>query len=107
MAVKYYKNKTTGEIVRTLKKCPEPIEDWVELIKAPSSKMMVRADEATGKSKLKDTEAMLKERARNHSRETGIDDLIEVNREANTHPAVITQNCLNEKGERRKKLDDV
>jgi len=107
MALKYYRNLKTNEVLRTMKGQPTPKEEWEEMIMAPSGKMMVCADEATGKSKHKDMEQMLKERARNHSRETSIDDLIAINKESGTDEAIIQMNCLDEKGERRKKISDI
>lgn len=102
MPLKYYKHKDTDEIKRTLKGCPG--EDWEEVIKAPNGKFMVAANKSTGKSKLKDSKAMLTERARNHSRDTLLDDNIALNRDNKLGTA---QNFLNEKGERRKKIDDL
>jgi len=107
MPVKYYKNKETGEVKRTLKGCPKPEKDWEEVIKAPSSKTMECSDETTGKSKIKGVDKTLKERARNHSRDTGIDDLIQINRNAGSDESAINQNFLNEKGEKRRKVDDI
>jgi hypothetical protein len=102
MALKYYRHKETKEIKRTLKGSPG--EDWVEVIKAPSGKFMIAANKATGKSKLKDSKGILTERARNHSRDTLLDDNIALNRDNKLGTA---QNFLNEKGERRRKIDDL
>lgn len=102
MPLRYYKHKKTDEIKRTLKGSPG--KDWEEVIKAPNGKFMVAANKATGKSKLKDSKKILTERARNHSRDTLIDDNIALNRDNKLGTA---QNFLNEKGERRTKLDDI
>lgn len=104
MALKYYKNKETGEIKRSLKKLPEDI--WVEQISAPNQKMMVAANANTGTSKIKDSKKQLTERARNYARDVDIDDDISLNK-ANGLEAQVQQSFLNEKGERRKKIDDL
>ncbi len=67
---------------------------------------MVLANKATGKSKLKDNKAVLTERARNHSRDHDLDDNIQLNK-ANGLDAQVKNSFLNEKGERRKKVDDI
>lgn len=104
MALKYYKHKETGEIKRSLKKL-DP-EKWKEMISAPNQKFMVSADKATGKSKLKDATKVLTARARNHARERDLDENIQVNR-ANGLERQVKQAFLNEKGEKRKKVDDI
>lgn len=102
MPLKYYENKNTGEIKRTLKGSPG--EDWKEVLKSPGSKMMECANKATGKSKLKDMKKILTERARNHTRDVELDDVIELNR----HNKFGTkQNLLNRVGQKRKKIDDL
>jgi hypothetical protein len=75
-----------------------------EEISAPSSKFMITANAATGTSKLKDSKKVLLERARNHSRDVDADDTIQVNKD--NHLGV-SQNLLNEKGEKRRKIDDI
>lgn len=103
MPLKYYKHKTTGEVKRSLKKLDEA---WEEIITAPNQKFMVAANKATGTSKIKDQKKQLTERARNYARDTEIDDDIHVNR-ANGLESQVRQSFLNEKGERRKKIDDL
>lgn len=103
MALKFYKNKESGEIKRSLK----PLgEGWEEVISAPNQKFMVSANKATGKSKLKDSTKILTERARNYSRDVDLDQDIHVNR-ANGLDAQVRMNLLNSKGERRRKIDDL
>jgi len=103
MALKYYRHKESGEEKRSLK----PLGDeWEEVITAPNQKFMVAANKATGTSKLKDSTKVLTERARNHSRDHDIDSNIQVN-EANGLKVQVKQNLLNEKGERRRKIDDL
>jgi len=104
MPLKYFKNKDTGEIRRSLKSLDPEL--WEEVICAPNQKFMVSANKATGKSKLKDATKVLTERARNHSREHDLDEVIQLNR-ANGLKAQVKQSFLNEKGERRKKVDDI
>lgn len=103
MALKYYKNKETGEIKRSLTKLPK---EWEEVIAAPNQKFMVTANKATGTSKLKDNKKALTSRARNHSRDVDLDDNIQINRE-NGLDEQVAQNFLNEKGEKRRKIDDI
>lgn len=103
MALKYYRHKETGEEKRSLKKLGD---DWEEVIAAPNQKFMVTANKATGESKLKDATKILTERARNHSRDHDIDGNIQLNR-ANGLDASVKANLLNERGERRRKIDDI
>jgi hypothetical protein len=103
MALKYYKNIETGEVKRSLKKLGD---GWEEVITAPNHKFLVCANAATGQSKLKDATKVLTERARNHSRDHDIDNNIQLNK-ANGLEAQVQTNLLNEKGERRRKIDDI
>lgn len=103
MALKIYKHKVTGEEKRSLK--PQT-DEWEEVLVAPNQKFMVSANSSTGTSKLKDSEKQLKARARNHSRDVLGDETIQINLEAGSKESV-TRNLLNEKGERRRKIDDV
>lgn len=103
MALKYYRHKETGEEKRSLKTLTDP---WEEVITAPNQKFMVTANKATGTSKLKDSTKILTERARNHSRDHDIDNNIQLN-EANGLKASVKTNLLNERGERRRKIDDI
>ena len=80
MGLKYYKNKVTGEERRSLKVLPK--EEWDEIIVAPNQKFMVTANAAEGTSKLKDSQKMLTERARNHSRDVLGDETIQTNLDA-------------------------
>lgn len=102
MPLRYYKNKKTKEIIRSFEELdPEKFE---EVIKAPNGKFMVCANASTGRSKLKDSQKILTERARNHNRDVLLDDNIAINRDNKVGTA---QNFLNEKGERRRKIDDI
>lgn len=103
MALKYYKHKDTGEEKRSLKELYDP---WEEILVAPNQKYMVAANKGAGTSKLKDSTKILTERARNHSRDHDIDGNIQLNR-ANGLDASVKANLLNEKGERRRKIDDI
>lgn len=104
MALKYYKNKKTGEVRRSLKELPK--DEWEVELRAPNQKFMVKANEGLGTSKLKDSKRLLTERARNYARDVELDDDIAVN-SANGLDVQVKQNLLNEKGERRRKIDDI
>lgn len=104
MPLRIYRNKKTGEEVRTLK--TKDSKEWEEVLVPPGQKFMVAANVATGTSKLKDQDKILKERSRNHSRNVDLDDTIQVNK-ANGLDASVATNLLNEKGRRRTKLDDI
>lgn len=104
MGLKTYKNKITGEEKRSLKKLPT--EEWEVLIEAPNQKFMISADSSRGTSKLKDAEKILKARARNHSRDVLGDETIQTNINMGSKDSV-SKNLLNDKGERRRKIDDV
>lgn len=104
MGLKIYKNKTTGEEKRSLKPLPE--DQWEVVITAPNQKFMICADPIEGKSKLKDSQKELTARARNHSRDVLGDETIQVNIDAGGKGSV-AMNLLNEKGERRRKIDDI
>lgn len=104
MALKYYENLKTGEVKRSLK--PLDKEEWKEILVAPNQKFMVAANKATGKSKLKDADKILRARSRNHSRDKNLDDNIQLNR-ANGLESQVQKSFLNEKGERRRKIDDI
>lgn len=104
MALKVYKNKITGEERRSLKELPK--EEWDVVLIAPNQKFMIASNPAEGKSKLKDSEKVLKARARNHSRDVLGDETIQINLDAGSKGSV-AKNLLNNKGERRRKIDDV
>jgi hypothetical protein len=104
MALKYYKNKETGEIIRSLKK--QDSELFEEILIAPNQKFMVKANEGMGTSKIKDLEKTLKTRARNHSRDTDLDSNITINK-INGLEEQVNSAFLNNKKERRRKIDDI
>lgn len=83
---------------------PVPLHEMTKLIIAPNSKFMITANAATGRSKVKDLKGQLTERARNHSRDTLLDENIQINKDNNLG---VSNNFLNEKGERRRKIDDL
>lgn len=105
MALRIYKHKTTGEERKSLKTLPE--SEWEEIISAPNQKFMITANPGTGTSKLKDSEKVLKARARNHSRDILGDDTIQTNLDAGSSRGNISSSLLNEKGQRRRKIDDI
>lgn len=104
MPLKIYKNKKTGEERRSLKTLPS--DEWEEQIVAPNQKFMVASNPDKHTSKLKDATKILTARARNHSRDADLDDTIQINK-ANGLDVQVKNNLLNEKGERRRKIDDV
>jgi hypothetical protein len=104
MALKFYKNKQTGEEKRSLKQLPP--DEWEEMLIAPNQKFMVSANKGAGTSKLKDSEQTLKARARNHSRDHLADDNIQTNLDMGSKESV-SRSLLNNKGERRRKIDDI
>ena len=117
MPLRYFKCRFCGKERETLKKSkpncnhnqdetgtPFPIHEMDEILKAPDSKFMITANAATGRSKVKDLKGQLTERARNHSRDTLLDENIQINKD---NKLGISNNLLNEKGERRRKIDDI
>ncbi len=104
MALKVYRNLKTGEERRSLKQLPP--DEWEAVIVAPNQKFMVTANAAEGTSKIKGADKELKARARNHSRDHLGDDTIQINLEAGSKESV-ARNLLNEKGQRRRKIDDI
>lgn len=69
---------------------------------APQAKFLEKKDPEKGKSVLKDQERVLKERARNFSRENELDDMIQ----SNTNDVAKRQGWLTSDGKKRKKVDD-
>lgn len=85
---------------------PYPLTEMEEMIVAPNQKFMVAANQALGTSKLKDSEKILKARARNHSRDVLGDETIQKNLDMGSKEAV-AKNLLNSSGQRRRKIDDI
>lgn len=119
MALKVYKCPRCNYIRETVRnkipKCnhgqeeegePVPLIEMEEIITAPNQKFMVTANPGTRTSKLKDSEQILKARARNHSRDVLGDDNIQIN-SSNDLKESVHRNLLNNKGEKRKKIDDI
>lgn len=104
MALKWYRNRETGETIRSLK--PKDPKLFEELVEAPNQKFMITANENLGTSKIKNQDKILKARARNYSRDVDIDDNIQINR-LNGLDAQVNKNLLNTKGQRRRKIDDI
>lgn len=103
VALRIYKNKETGEVKKSLKTLEEP---WEEILVPPSTKFMEMANPATGKSKEKGLTQILTARARNYARDVDLDDTIRINRENGLETSV-KLNLLNDKGQRRRKIDDI
>ena len=104
MPLRIYKNKITGEVKRSLKELS--LDEWEEVISEPNQKFMVASDPIMGKSKLKDSEKILKSRARNYSRDVELDDNIQINLK-NGLKEQVHRNLLNKDGKRRRKIDDL
>lgn len=104
MALRYYKNKETGEVIRSLKKLKDA--SWEEILVPPNQKFMVSGNKALGTSKLKDSTAILTARSRNYARDHEIDDDILFNK-MNGREEAVRQSLLNKNGTRRRKIDDI
>lgn len=104
MALRIYQHNETGEIKRSLKTLDSA--EWTEVLVPPNTKFMEKSDPVNGKSREKGLQQTLTERSRNHARNVDIDDTIHLNR-ANGLDAQVKLNLLNEKGERRRKIDDI
>lgn len=74
-----------------------------EVLQAPEAKMLETVDKETGKTRLKDQQKILKERARIHARDYEADDLIQKNKDNGIEKI----GFLREDGKKRTKLDDL
>lgn len=112
MGLKLYKCVVCGKTKETLKKevptClhGERALSMEQQITAPNQKFMIAANPAEGTSKLKDSDKILKARARNHSRDVLGDENIQINSKNGLKESV-ARNLLNDKGQRRRKIDDL
>jgi hypothetical protein len=104
MGLKIYINKKTRETIRSLK--PQDPNLWDEVLVAPNQKFMESTDSFHGKSRLKNSNKILRERARNYSRDHDIDENIQINK-ANGLDENVAKNLLNKNGRRRTKMDDI
>lgn len=104
MGLKIYKNNSTGEERRSLKKLDET--QWTEILAAPNPKFMEASDAFHGKSRIKDVNKILKARSRNFSRDNEIDENIQLNK-LNGLDGHVARNFLNKNGVKRKKVDDL
>ena len=97
MPFRWFKCPLCGIEYRTKKESPQHCEKPSELmLTAPG--VSVRE-----KGQLVNQESILRERARNHSRDHSMDDLIQKNGKQVVHQS----GWLNENGQKRKKIDDV
>ena len=103
MALKYYTNSETGEEKRSLKPLEAP---WIEKLVAPQAKFLEKINEDRGISRQKGLTAILKERARNHSRDVDLDKTIHISR-INGMDSFAKKNFLNKNGTKRRKIDDI
>ena len=72
-------------------------------ITAPGTKFMEKTDKERGKSQMVGQERILRERARKHSRDVEMGDLIETN----PKEVAYASGWLTEAGTRRKAIDDL
>lgn len=105
MPLKKYKCSICGEVTQTLKrKVPSHCEQEMELlIEAPATASLETVDKFTNKKRLKNQQKILKERARNYSRDQELDDLIQTSK---SHELTASQ-FLNKSGKKRNKFDDI
>lgn len=102
-----YRCSGCGSERETFKKSPQCCgQSMQKLLSKPSVKFMEpRGPEAKerGKSVLKNQDRILRERTRNHNRDVDMHGLIQSN------PPEVSQQSgwLNEKGEKRRKIDDI
>lgn len=85
---------------------PTPLVEMVEVMTAPNQKFMITSNPEKHTSKLKDAERILKARARNHSRDVDLDVTIQKNLDNGLNEQV-ARNLLNNKGQKRRKIDDI
>ncbi len=102
--LKFYKNRESGEEKRSLK--PLPLEEWEELIIPPNTKFMEVSDAFSGKHRIQNQQAILKERARNYARDVDAADQITVS-QVNGMAQEATKNLMNKDREKRRKIDDL
>ena len=65
---------------------------------------METANESTGRSKIRGMSEEIAKRARRHSNAVGLDDRIQIQKNSDMGEP---QTMINEKGERRKNIDDL
>ena len=87
---------------KSLKRIEDP--EWEEQIIAPESKFEICADQATHRSKGKDLSEVLAKRARRHSTAVELDDRIAIQKDSGMGES---KAMTNEKGERRRNIDDI
>ena len=86
-------------------KKPKPLHCEVEampLMTVPGTKFMEKQDQDKNRSAMVGQENILRERARKHSRDVEMDDLIQKNERELAHQ----NGWINEKGTRRTAIDD-
>ena len=79
-------------------------DEWEEVISAPNSKYLEVANEATGRSKIRGMNEELARRARRHSNAVELNERLARQKDSNMGES---PNMLNEKGERRRNIDDL
>lgn len=81
---------------------PVPVLEMVQIITAPGTKFMEKPDPDRDKSQMVGQTTMLRERARKHSRDVEMHDLIQMNDRDTAHQ----NNWLKTDGTVRKNMDD-
>lgn len=104
MPLKLWKCHECGSEFQTKAKAPTHCDDvQAELVlTAPKTKFMERISHEHGKSAVIGQQAVLKERARNHSRNHETHDLIQ----NNSQEDALKNHWINESGDVRKSIDD-
>ena len=92
----------SGLLKKSLKKINDP--EWEEVIIAPEAKYQICADQATHRSKGKDLSEVLAKRARRHSTAVELDERIATQKSSGMGES---KAMTNEKGERRRNIDDL
>ena len=110
MGIKVFKCPKCEATKRTLKKTAPICEDHSESISmeevftAPKAKFLEKTDSFKGKSKQKNLDKILKERAASYARDFESDELIQKNKD---NKLLKKSNLLNKDGKRRRKIDDI
>lgn len=105
MPLRTFQCSICGTEINTLKKeAPLHCNTATELvITAPSVTALETVDPAKNTKRMKNQQKILKERARNHSRDNDLHDMIQVSKGEKLTAA----NFLNKSGKKRTKFDDI
>lgn len=105
MPLNEFKCPKCGSTKRTFKEAPECCETPMERqLKAPNSQFLEPRDpDHKRKSVRKDMSKMARERSKNHARDREMHDFIQTNDKETAQ----NMGWLNDKGQKRKKIDDL